>query len=379
MSNVEGPAAPPPEGVVPDFQNPKDVLHTINLVSQILSIVMVSLFMMLRLYAKMFIAPPFHTEDWVAVVAWILSLGYSATALVMYRYGGGFHVYELSKADFMGFNKLALLLVVLRVFRFHNKTRIGIYALSVFMTGYYLPVFVLKALICRPVAGFWDSSVEAVCFDQRAIFVADTVISAITDLAVLCLPIPVAVTLRMPWTRRLKVIAMLSAGGVATAASVVRMVIVIQLQKSNDQSVDFIRFNLLGTAEVSIGMICACFPAVNILFTHGFDCSQESSRNTGGSSTKRIIELKFLKGSRLRTQQMTEAQVEPQPETQQPPIPERVGVGYIFPIERLSRLQSSSQPGVRAATPPDEWCSQVVSSPFSEPDSPDWARKGSVC
>ncbi|GJC94480.1 integral membrane protein [Colletotrichum higginsianum] len=286
MSNVEGPAAPPPEGVVPDFQNPKDVLHTINLVSQILSIVMVSLFMMLRLYAKMFIAPPFHTED--------------CTHLPARR-------------------------------------------------------------------GFWDTSVEAVCFDQRAIFVADTVISAITDMAVLCLPIPVAVTLRMPWTRRLKVIAMLSAGGVATAASIVRMVIVIQLQKSNDQSVDFIRFNLLGTAEVSIGMICACFPAVNILFTHGFDCSQESSRNTGGSSTKRIIELKFLKGSRLRTQQMTEAQVEPQPETQQPPIPERVGVGYIFPIERLSRLQSSSQPGVRAATPPDEWCSQVVSSPSRSP------------
>ncbi|TQN69657.1 hypothetical protein CSHISOI_05834, partial [Colletotrichum shisoi] len=306
-----GPAAPPPEGVVPDFQNPKDVLHTINLVSQILSIVMVSLFMMLRVYAKTYIAPPFHTEDWVAVVAWILSLGYSATGLVMYRYGGGFHVYELSKADFMGFN---------------------------------------KALICRPVAGFWDPSVEAVCFDQRAIFVADTVISAITDLAVLCLPIPVAVTLRMSWTKRLKVIAMLSAGGVATAASIVRMVIVIQLQKSNDESVDFIRFNLLGTAE----------------------------------HQERILQLKFLKGSRLQTQQMTEAPVEPQPEPepepQPPPIPEaeRGSVGYIFPIERLSRLQSPSQPGVRAATPPDEWCSRVVSSPFSEPDSPDRARKGSI-
>ncbi|KAJ0142997.1 hypothetical protein CTA2_1339 [Colletotrichum tanaceti] len=275
MSNVEGPAAPPPEGVVPDFQNPKDVLHTINLVAQILSIVLVSLFMILRLYAKTFIAPPFHAED-------------------LYRYGGGFHIYELSKADFMGFNKvnrkartpfrivlwelaltclvfpsfwglyadtlvygpnsyftkLALLLVVLRVFRFHNKTRIGIYVLSVCMTGYYLPVLILKALICRPVAGFWDPSVEAVCFDQRAIFVADTVTSAITDLAVLCLPIPVAVTLRMSWPRRLRVIAMLSAGGLATAASIVRLIIVMQLQKSNDQSVDFIRFNLLGCVKV---------------------------------------------------------------------------------------------------------------------------------
>lgn len=62
MSDEEG-AAPPPKGVVPDFQHPQDVLHTINLVSQILSIVSVSIFMMLRIYAKTLIAPPFYLDD----------------------------------------------------------------------------------------------------------------------------------------------------------------------------------------------------------------------------------------------------------------------------------------------------------------------------
>ncbi|KAK1625343.1 hypothetical protein BDP81DRAFT_474310 [Colletotrichum phormii] len=410
MSDKEG-AAPPPEGVVPDFQHPQDVLHTINLVSQILSIVSVSIFMMLRIYAKTLIAPPFYLDDWMAVVPWILSIGYSSTGLVMHRYEGGFHLYEISKDNFVGFlkglyadtlvygpnsyfTKLALLPIVIRVFRLNKKTIIGTYAVIVFMTGYYVPVLFLKTFIRHPIAGYWDSTLNATCLNQRAIFVADTAISAITDTAVLCLPIPVALSLRMSWTKRLKVIVgtarlirsngqvswagwrlpwakwdnrlshhgrlrwgnhpgrlhllrsapahnvnrknnnsnyhghrrdccrrytlmrkcitpviptvilMLSAGGVATAASIVRMILVIQLQKSDDEPVDFIRFNLLGTAEVSIGMICACLPAINILFMRGFSGSAEASRNTGQSS-KKYFELKFLMGSKLQTQNLT--------------------------------------------------------------------------
>ncbi|KAK2040436.1 hypothetical protein LZ31DRAFT_604224 [Colletotrichum somersetense] len=250
MSIVEG-AAPPPEGVIPNLQHPEDVLHTINLVSQILSITMVTLFMLLRIFAKAVIAPPFHTED-------------------LSHYGGGYHIYELSKENLEGFmkskltsslglyadslvygpnsffTKLALLLIVIRVFRFHQKTKIGIYITIVLMAGYYIPVFFLKTLICRPIRGFWNPNVGATCFNQRAIFVADTIISAVSDLAVLILPIPAAARLRMSWDKRLKVAAMLSAGGIATAASLARMVIVIRLQRTTDETVDFIRFNLLG-------------------------------------------------------------------------------------------------------------------------------------
>ncbi|GKT48730.1 uncharacterized protein ColSpa_08911 [Colletotrichum spaethianum] len=50
----------------------------------------------------------------------------------------------------------------------------------------------------------------------------------------------------MSRVKRLKVIIMLSAGGIATAASIVRMILVLQLENSNDESADFIQFNLLG-------------------------------------------------------------------------------------------------------------------------------------
>ncbi|KAK1593764.1 uncharacterized protein LY79DRAFT_589528 [Colletotrichum navitas] len=250
MSIVEG-AAPPPEGVVPDLQHPEDVLHTINLVSQILSVSVVTLFMLLRIYAKAWVAPPFHAED-------------------LSHYGGGYHIYELSKENLEGFmkptltsslglyadtlvygpnsffTKVALLMIVIRVFSFHQKTKIGIYVTIAFMAGYYVPVFFLKTFICQPIGGFWDPNSHATCLDQRAIFVADTIISAVTDLAVLIIPIPTAASLRMSWMKRLKVMGMLSAGGIATAASLARMVIVIRMQETKDETVDFIRFNLLG-------------------------------------------------------------------------------------------------------------------------------------
>lgn len=202
------------------------------------------------------------------------------------QFGGGFHIYDVSEETFVNFKKviavfsnssassrltsflgsyvstvfyspssfftkLSLLSTTARIFRLHRKTVIGTYAFIIFLTLYTLPVFVIKMLICRPIAGFWDPTIQTTCFHQRDIYVADTTISAATDIAVLCLPIPVAVTLRMSWHKRLKILAMLGSGGVATAASLVRLVVVIKLEESGDDTVSLIRVTLLGYAHPS--------------------------------------------------------------------------------------------------------------------------------
>lgn len=144
------------------------------------------------------------------------------------------------------FTKLALLWIIVRVFRLHRRTIVSTYAIVGFLTVYSITVSFLKAFICKPVEGYWNPAVRSSCYNQRAIIVADTTVSALTDLMLLCLPVPVAISLRMSWTRRLKVAAMLGSGGVATTASLVRLVLVIRIQNSRDETVDFVRFNLLG-------------------------------------------------------------------------------------------------------------------------------------
>ncbi|KAL8339273.1 hypothetical protein RB601_005858 [Gaeumannomyces tritici] len=299
-------ARPPPPGVVPDLEHPEDVLHTVNIVTQILSLFFVSSFTLMRLYAKTVISPPLYLDDWVSIPALLLSISYAATGLVMAQHGGGYHVWEITANDLMGFNKITLILMVTRVFATSRKTVIVGHVFIVLMLCYYLPVLIIKAQICRPIEGFWDEAVRSSCFNQRAVFVADTVMSALSDTAVLCLPIPLVLTLRMTWKKRLRVLVMLSAGGVATAFSIARLVLVFQLQGSSDDPVDFVRFNLLGTAEISIGVICGCFPAVNILIRHGCPSPQSSARpSLPGPSGPSGPAIKFLFGSRLRTQRLT--------------------------------------------------------------------------
>ncbi|KAL8401207.1 hypothetical protein RB596_008125 [Gaeumannomyces avenae] len=299
-------ARPPPPGVVPDLEHPEDVLHTVNIVTQILSLLFVSGFTLMRLYTKTVISPPLYLDDWVSIPALLLSISYAATGLVMAQHGGGYHVWEITANDLMGFNKITLILMVTRVFAISRKTVIVGHVFIFLMLCYYLPVLIIKAQICRPIEGFWDEAVRSSCFNQRAVFVTDTVMSALSDTAVLCLPIPLALTLRMTWQKRLRVLVMLSAGGVATAFSIARLVLVFQLQGSIDNPVDFVRFNLLGTAEISIGVICGCFPAVNILIRHGCPSPQSSARpSLSGPSGPSSPAIKFLFGSRLRTQKLT--------------------------------------------------------------------------
>ncbi|KAK7966885.1 uncharacterized protein PG986_001162 [Apiospora aurea] len=130
-------AIPPPPGVTPNFENPEDILNTINLASQILSIVVMTVFLALRVYVKTKVAPPFLLDDFYGPNAW--------------------------------FTKFALLLVIARVFRSFRATRISAWVIIILMLCYYVPVFIIKVQVCRPINAYWDLSIKGVdLVSQRA-------------------------------------------------------------------------------------------------------------------------------------------------------------------------------------------------------------------
>ncbi|TEA20637.1 Satratoxin biosynthesis SC1 cluster protein 4 [Colletotrichum sidae] len=277
------------------------------------------------------------------------------------------------------FTKLALLWLIIRIFRPHRRTTIVAFAVVTLLTGYTVPIVSIKALICRPVAGFWDPAIKATCYNQRAIYVADTAVSTISDMAVLFLPVPVVMTLQMSWYKRLQVIAMLSSGGLAVVASLVRTILVIKLQTSQDETLDLVRFNLLGTAEVGIGLICACLPATHILISRSLGCSSPTIQHRIPSS--RAIAMGFLRGRRHRSQRMIATEVAPEVVFRgfiTPVLAEQGRNGCIFPFERVSRPSPTSQKDAcREArqNERDEWYSQVIASPFSGPRALDWIEE----
>lgn len=99
-------ALSPPPGILPNLDHPDDVLSTINLLIQVLTVAIVTPFLLARLYAKLVIAPPFLVDDWICLLAYVLFLCYVATGCAMWSFGGGHHAWDLPRGTYESFLKV---------------------------------------------------------------------------------------------------------------------------------------------------------------------------------------------------------------------------------------------------------------------------------
>lgn len=116
-----------------------------------------------------------------------------------------------------------------------------LHALLAFFLLCYIPAQVAKTLVCIPVQAFWDTTVvNFKCIDQTKLFLYDGSISIVSDLVILVVPIPLTWALRVSFARKVKVVALLGAGGVAFAVTVYRVYLTIKFADTKDPTVDFI-------------------------------------------------------------------------------------------------------------------------------------------
>ncbi|KAH8685687.1 hypothetical protein BGZ60DRAFT_559506 [Tricladium varicosporioides] len=294
MPDIEG-ALAPPEGVTPNFEHPKDHISTLNIAVQSLCVSIVTLHFFARMYVRVNIQQTFGREDYICVISWMVFVLYCANTLTMSYSGGGFHQWEVTKETHEVFlqilyrnsiiygpaallTRITLLLLSMRVFAVFRKTVVSIYVFIGIMTGYYLTVLVIKIRICTPIASFWDSSIEGTCFNQPVLFIADTVVSVMTDFGVLAIPIPLVWTLRLGFWQKVRILTLLGAGAVASGVTVLRLVLVVDLVESPDMTIDVVVFSILGTIELAIGLLCACAPALHALLMRIIGHRQEKSR-----------------------------------------------------------------------------------------------------
>lgn len=143
--------------------------------------------------------------------------------------------------------KVSLLWIMARVFHPYRKTVYFIYFLIGFMLAYYIPAVIVKIRICAPISRFWlGDKVGGSCLNERAIILADAVVSTISDLTILILPLPLTTSLQMSTRKKLRVMGILGAGGLACASSIVRLVFIIKFGNSADTTYAFMRINMFG-------------------------------------------------------------------------------------------------------------------------------------
>lgn len=143
--------------------------------------------------------------------------------------------------------KVSLLWIMARVFSPHKKCVIFIYVFMGLMLAYYIPAVIVKVRICDPISRFWLGTAEqGTCLNESAIILADAVISVVSDFIVLILPVPLTMKLQMPLKKRLRVMGILGAGGLACASSVIRLVLILRTGGSSDATWAFMRINMFG-------------------------------------------------------------------------------------------------------------------------------------
>lgn len=79
---------------------------------------------------------------------------------------------------------------------------------ALWSVGNILQVF----LLCRPFAASYDPSIKGTCGDQKASFIAIGCFNVITDVAILCLPIPTIWALKATTRTKIALTAVFAAG-----------------------------------------------------------------------------------------------------------------------------------------------------------------------
>lgn len=222
----------------------------------------------------------------------------------MAQKGGGYHQSDLSNNQAVEFRKygyiatvvycpmalivkIALLSILIRIFSPYKTKVMLIYVFLGLLCIYYIIAEVIKIRMCDPIPAYWLGDV-AKCFDQQAALIADSVISVVSDFIILVMPLPLTWSLQMSRNKKLRIMGILSAGGLATGFSLYRLVVVVRDGSSMDQTIVFTEVILSGNAEAGVGLICACLPTVNLVLSklraYGSSANRSYGYNNGSSS-----------------------------------------------------------------------------------------------
>ncbi|KXG50857.1 uncharacterized protein PGRI_064290 [Penicillium griseofulvum] len=298
-------------------ENPTDVLHTLNLVTQYICIPIVTIFVALRFYTRYRFKQSLGVEDLACTISWLLFMGYCGISIVIGEHGGGYYFDELSPKEQTAFKKfcyiatilycpmalfvkIALLSILTRIFSPYRGKVWFIYIFLGCLCCYYIVALIVKIRMCDPIPRYWlGDKVEGTCLDQTAALIADSVISVVSDLIILILPLPLTWSLQMSRNRKLRVMGILGAGGLATAFSLYRLVIVLKGPK--DQSIMFVTVILSGNAEGGVGLICACLPVLNVMLVYYKKNYASQKYYQNGGSTHPLSDRKSAPASNIAT------------------------------------------------------------------------------
>jgi hypothetical protein len=117
------------------------------------------------------------------------------------RYEQNFYVAIVFYCTGVMFVKLTFLVQYYRVLATPKMRKICIAAM-VIIGSWSLSQLLIAIFLCVPVAGFWDKSIEAKCLPTPGEWYQNAAGNIVTDVAIILLPLPSLVNLKLPRTQK---------------------------------------------------------------------------------------------------------------------------------------------------------------------------------
>ncbi|KAI1807115.1 hypothetical protein F4811DRAFT_66502 [Daldinia bambusicola] len=272
---LDGPAIKPPDGITPNFENPRNK-DTISLVSIYLCLVVGSASLGIRIYMKFVKLKQRHIGDYLMILAypfWIVTaVGslrriYGATGIFIHEWDfRGRDIPEYMKVIFMGMcfwaastalMKSAILLEWIHIFSSTNK-RTPFHRcctiLLIFTPLFYGSLIISLNLSCIPYSRIWDKTVPGTCkVSLQAVNIAATAINVVLDIVILVLPQRMIWELKMTRAKKIGLSAVFAFGIFACIAAIFLLASIVNWVKSNDLTYHYSAVALWAIAESTCG------------------------------------------------------------------------------------------------------------------------------
>ncbi|OAL56104.1 hypothetical protein IQ07DRAFT_660462 [Pyrenochaeta sp. DS3sAY3a] len=136
---------------------------------------------------------------------------------------------------------------------------------------------------CQPIDFFWNSwdrEHSGKCINTSALGWASAAISIALDIWMLAIPMSQLVHLKLAWKKKVSVGFMFGVGSFVTVVSILRLPFLVSFDTSENPTWDYWNVIYWSNIEISIGITCACMPAIRVLLVRLFRKHRRTSYGT---------------------------------------------------------------------------------------------------
>ncbi|KAK4208627.1 hypothetical protein QBC37DRAFT_296316 [Rhypophila decipiens] len=232
----------------------------------------------MRIWTRKFIINQMGPDDWVAIIAMVITWGEGIIIGISTQYGLGKHIFAVQPPTLIPTYwktfwvtlllyhaglcaaKMTFLIQYYRIFAVALPRMRLVYIGAIVLVGAWSFAQVLIALlICRPIQGLWDLTIKADCMPNSPQIYVNAGGNIITDILIFVLPLPAIRTLNLRKRQKLVLLGIFSLGFFTVAISVIR---IKYLEIGSDVTWQHVESSGWSIGELTCAITCASLPTL---------------------------------------------------------------------------------------------------------------------